>query len=217
MPIDKNRCKNSINKRPKLHVVSGPSSAGKSHFIQRIRKPNEETLFPNMLGDITLDYNCSYLLHYNLFRPYSAARRLSKPTHLVKSPFAYLKLRQSLESGQPFNTDLSLKQLIGFNAEIHVTILVVPLQILVDRISRRKTLEVLRPNQRGEYKQDKFMEIIEKINLAQLYLQWVRFLEFNDMNYEFIQSTDDSYTKINSAQEMKIHVNKKLGRTGVES
>lgn len=192
--------------RPQVHVVSGPSSCGKSCYIKETHKPSEEILFPRMLDSTQLNAKRSYIFHYNLFRPYSAAHKFNKLTHLLKDPITYFNITKCIKNGQPFDCDRSLKQLLDFSANTAVTILVVSRPTLLYRISHRNGPEILRPEKDSRYQNDKFMEIAESIDLCQLYERWVFFLERRNLPYKFIESEDGEYTEIPSKQEMLAYV-----------
>ena len=168
--------------KPRIHIVSGLSSAGKSVYIRNNRNWNDIVLFPKMLKTVTLEQRKSYLLHYNLLRPYLIADQWYRPAYFFKSPIRYLTICRYVKSGRLFDIDPCLKKLSGFETDTRCTMLLTSRQDLLDRISQRTTREMLLSNQR-RYQQEKFARMIITIDLALLHSQWIKFLKDNQIEY----------------------------------
>jgi hypothetical protein len=183
--------------RPIIHLVSGPSSVGKSTYIES-RLPDVGTvLFPWQLSRVTSDALAGEsVLHYNILRPWEPrrSRRLA-----VKNTVKRLTFRTS-EPG--FHDDPPLRTLFGFGAEIRAVVLVAPARCLEQRMSAREHTETLLDTT-VPYKREEWLRTLAACDIQHVYGAWISLLEAHGVPYQLVRSRRGSFEPLADVAEMQ--------------
>lgn len=166
-----------------LWVVSGPSSAGKTHLLgsERLREitsldPDAPILFPAKLDDeISLDRD-SYL-HYNLLRPAQQA------VNADRDP------AEALDFGQ----DEAWSKVLAADADVKAIVLVADAGTLKARSGGRDFNE---PDGARAYKRDKWLALYERVDLDALYRAWRAELDARGFPFVELDSAQPDFPEL---------------------
>jgi len=169
-----------------LWIVSGPSSAGKTHLISSPRlseltslERSAPVLFPAKLPDeITLESD-SYL-HYNLLRPAQQA------VNADRDPAEALD----------FSGDEAWAKVLATDAEVKALILVADIDTLKERSGGRDFNE---PDGALAYKRDKWLALYDRVDLDALYSAWRAELDSHGFPYVEVDSTEAGFPVLRAA------------------
>lgn len=176
-----------------LWIVSGPSSVGKSTFIEHKRSseitglaPHTKVVFPDDPAGIEADHSVNRYLHYNILRC----------VHLLHDDLIREQSAHLTELARPaYGDDPRWSFVRAWPGEKKALVLVTSRQALLQRIQRRTiiersaltgTPEALYPGQVWEF-------IIGHVNLRQFYQEWLSELKAQRIPYLLVDSTDDRY------------------------
>ena len=167
---------------PRLCIVSGPSSAGKSAFIHSPRAaaltglgPDTRVLGPKRFR-VKRALKQDVILHYNLTRP--AQRAIKRG--VAGGPYT-------------FDRDTRLLEALAMPAERSAVILVVDRETLIERVRRR---QVGGPGRREPYDRDFFLNLYERLDLDRLYEAWRGELRRRAIPYLEIDACDEAFALI---------------------
>jgi len=179
--------------RPSVDFISGPTCAGKSHYMGRHLAPGAQVLLPDKGARLAIAEGGRFFLHYNLLRPFeklgvapgaSAGRRWRRLRRRVRARIV-----------GPFATDRRLMELLAQPADFEARVLVVPKRDLLARIADRRVLEPLRAEHEG-YESEKWDAIVRAVDLTELYRAWLRFLRARRIPYRLVDARDEAYRPI---------------------
>jgi hypothetical protein len=158
-------------------IVSGPSCAGKSTFMQSHGAteltgltPAHPVVFPATLWlqPAVLHTDCYF--HYNILRPAD-------------------------RGGDGFASDGPWNDLLAHPAPKRAIILLAPRSVLIDRMSRRETIEP--PTFTGgstmPYPQRHWIDLLGRIDVHATYRKWCEELDRRGIPYTLLDSTTDAY------------------------
>jgi hypothetical protein len=170
--------------RPRIHLVSGPTCAGKSLYIGRRGEPDATVLLPDKGALPALAAGGRFLVHYDLLRP------LAKLAADADAPFARRlrglgrRLRSTLSS--PFAIDRRLGELLAADADFEASVLVVPRDTLLARIASRGS---------GD-------DIVRDSDLPGIYRAWLQLLRERHIPYRLIDASDPAYRPIADERDL---------------
>jgi hypothetical protein len=179
--------------RPILDFVSGPTCAGKSHYIGRHLPPGGRVLLPDKGARLAIAEGGRFFLHYNLLRPFE--KQDIAPGDSLGRRWSRLRRRLRARIVGPFATDRRLLELLALPADFEARVLVVPKRDLLARIAEREALEPLRAESEG-YPSEKWDAIVRAVDLPRLYRDWLRFLRGRGIPYRLVDARDESYRPI---------------------
>jgi len=179
--------------RPILDFVSGPTCAGKSHYIGRHLEPGGRVLLPDKGARLAIAEGGRFYLHYNLLRPFEKQEIV--PGDSLSRRWSRLRRRMRARIAGPFATDRRLIELLALPADFEARVLVVPKRDLLTRIADRSALEPLRAEQEGD-PSEKWDAIVRAVDLPELYREWLRFLRARGIPYQLIDARDEVYRPI---------------------
>lgn len=188
--------------RARLHIVSGPSSGGKSQFIRTLAGSYDELVFPGAIEKHGLVAGRRYVLHYNLLRPLERLAKLHGSASLEKRARA-LGLEVRMRVQNPFATDRALRVLRGLDAECSATVLVTPKPELERRMRGRDARETL-VEDGLVYPREKWLELLAEVDLCALYRDWLEYLRSRGVPYELVDASDPSYRRLVSLGELQV-------------
>jgi hypothetical protein len=177
--------------RPSVDFISGPTCAGKSHYMGRHLEQGARVLLPDKGARLAIVEGGRYFLHYNLLRPFE--KQDSAPGDSLGRRFRRLRRRLRARIVGPFATDRRLMELLALPADFEARVLVVPKRDLLARIADRQALEPLRAEQEGYAKWD---AIVRAVDLPELYRAWLRFLRARGIPYRLVDGRDETYRPI---------------------
>jgi SAM-dependent methyltransferase len=180
-----------------IWIISGPTSAGKSTFIMSPRCPELTGLGPgtpivwaSASRDLDGIASADVLLHYNILRQ-SELKRLNRSRD-----------RSSIE-------DVGDSNLSGFKFDRHAAWINVatsphPKKAVVLVASKQtlsQRMDQVRPKERPEfrrgrtrnYSHQKWPSLVETVDLAALYRDWLQELRNNSISYLLVDSNTDAY------------------------
>jgi hypothetical protein len=179
--------------RPRIDFVSGPTCAGKSHYMSRHLPPGGRVLLPDKGARLAIAEGGRFFLHYNLLRPFEKFD--VAPGDSLGRRFRRVRRRLRARIVGPFSTDRRLMELLALPADFEARVLVVPKRELLARIAERKALEPLRAESEG-YPSEKWDAIVRAVDLPELYRAWLRFLRTRGIPYRLVDARDETYRPI---------------------
>jgi hypothetical protein len=188
--------------RARVHIVSGPSSGGKSQFIKTLEGGYDELVFPSALERHALSSGRRYVLHYNLLRPLERLAKLHASESLEKKARA-LGLEVRLRVQNPFSTDRALRALKRFDGEASATVLVTSRGELERRMRERDARETLLEDGLA-YPREKWLGLLAAVDLSELYRDWLEYLRSRGIPYELVDASDPSYRRLVSLGELAV-------------
>jgi len=178
-----------------LHVVSGPTSSGKSTYLKDLAACYDSVLFASHLVDKDLEPG-HHALHYNILRPIA----IDFDSIWLKALRQVRILPSSRGTGSNpsdlYERDPVWRALLRGALSIHATVLVAPQRILLERVARRNTNEPLFSRRDISYQKEKWTRILLAVDLIDLYRQWLVFLESHQITYDLVDSCDSRYLTI---------------------
>ncbi len=188
--------------RARVHIVSGPSSGGKSQFIRTLQARYDDLVFPSALEQAPLTAGQRYVLHYNLLRPVERLAKLHGANSLEKRARA-LGLDVRMRVQNPFSTDRALRALRRHEANVVATVLVTPRAELERRMRSRDARETLVEDGIA-YPREKWIELLAGVDLVALYRDWLEYLRSRGIPYELIDARDPNYRRLVSLGELQV-------------
>ena len=151
-----------------IWLICGPSSAGKSTFIQS-EKCKEITSFPENTPTIMAHtfqsnqvLNPETILHYNMLQTET----------LWEKMIGIFSKNGSKKTEFDFEKIPSWTSIKRARADIKAVVLVCSRDTLLKRIKKRKFVEAKGLNKQKLYPKAKWIKMISSVNLELLYLQW---------------------------------------------
>ena len=206
-------------------MISGPSSCGKSTFIENfpLRKvgfPSENlpVFFPNKLlrQDSPGDYQ-NAILHYNILRPYPLYDE-SRSDQYVKNGYnKYIKKLTSflwknkqqhhsweeLKSAWDYQRDPFFAYLNKLEIQLKVIVLVANKDLIKQRMRKRSLLEERRfSDSERPYPRSYWLNILNQLDLLDVYNIWLNFLQQNQIEYQLHNSNTMEYEQLNSPDDI---------------
>jgi hypothetical protein len=170
-----------------IWIISGPSSCGKSSFIMHERSneitglaSNSPTILAGAFGKKKV--NTGSYLHYNILWP--AYRNLD--------PY-------------DFDSEKTWKRILKSRQNFKAIVLKASLDVIIERIKRRDIVEKSELSSKAEkkYKNNKWLMIYEKIDLDQLYQNWINQLKRHKIPYIVIDANRIEYTIIENNMNLQ--------------
>ncbi|MBD8524622.1 hypothetical protein [Pseudomarimonas arenosa] len=161
-----------------IHIVCGPSCAGKSTYIgaqqradQRIGLPNRPVVFPFAATDESLTKNCFY--HYNILRSAAGQQRrhpLARPT-------------------PRFCHDEAWQTLLAHPAPKQAVVIVTAEAELRRRMSTRRWVEpdLIGADKQAAYPNDYWLALIDAIEPREVYAHWLAELRRQQIPYTLVR------------------------------
>ena len=186
-----------------IYIISGPSSAGKSTLLQSSKLPEITSLpadypvvFPaNMVNNAdALQNGCFF--HYNILRV---------ADHL------YRKTDIKAESTHHFMADSPWQKMSQLDTPKKAIILLVSRTILKKRMLSRQHVEQSKltgHSSVGVYPSNHWTEVLDTVNMQELYLAWCAELNKAGISYTLINSEDTGYNVITKDQLQSLYLNK---------
>lgn len=179
--------------RSVVQLVSGPTCAGKSVYINLHVGRDATVLLPDKGARQAIAAGGRFLVHYNLLRPYDKVTPTSGERLERRIRRGLRRVRARL--GGPFSIDPRLRDLVSAPADFEATVLVVPRRELLGRIARREAREPLREQSSG-YPGERWNAIVRSVDLLALYRDWLAFLRRAGIRYRLVDARDSSYRPI---------------------
>lgn len=143
-----------------IWIVSGPSSAGKSHFLDSPRAaeltglpPRTRVWFPKEIGPGAPPAGEDAFIHYNILRPF---QRAGRPRDVEIGPHL-------------FEGDKQWRAILALPGEKKAVIVVAERETLVKRVKERAGVEA---DDRHAYSPQKWLRVYEAIDLGAVYREW---------------------------------------------
>lgn len=143
-----------------IWIVSGPSSAGKSHFLGSSRamavtglSRTTRVWFPKEIGPGAPPPGEDAFVHYNILRPFQKAER---PGGVAVGPGL-------------FAGDAQWRAILALPGTKKAVVIVAPKEVLVERVKERTGVERDDPH---AYNPARWLRIYEAIDLAAVYREW---------------------------------------------
>jgi hypothetical protein len=143
-----------------IWIVSGPSSAGKSRFLESPRAaqvtglpPGTRVWFPKEIGPGAPPKGEDAFVHYNILRPFQRAER---PGDVAVGP-------------RLFTGDEKWRAILALPGAKKAVVVVADRETLVRRVRERKAVETDDPH---AYGQERWLRIYEAVDLAAVWREW---------------------------------------------
>lgn len=216
-----------------IWIISGPTSCGKSTFIencpwQKIGLPSKNlpVFFPAQLlkGAPLLGYK-DVILHYNILRPklfYSILTKTRPDQHapegdrcLKKLLAFFVKSKQQSFSLQSFSweelkpiwnykSDPLFDLLTRMGVQLKACVLVANRNLIRRRILKRKFAEKKRfLDKTPLYNRTYWLSVLNCVNLFDVYNSWLNFLQQNQIEYQLYNSNTLEFVKINDPRNIE--------------
>lgn len=179
-----------------IWIVSGPSSVGKSTFINSNRcreitglPADAPLLIPANERAITAESlmlpmdNCFF--HYNLLRPADRTAKISSTEIRARSVL--------------FSDDPRWATFLRNSAPTRALILVANREAILKRLGRRNIIEPsLKTCTRNTYDTSYWQNLYKNVDLLAIYSAWTAELDRNLISYSFIDASDYAYREIDA-------------------
>lgn len=182
-----------------LHLVSGPTCAGKSVFIARHVDQGEAVLLPDKGARAAIELGGRFLVHYNLLRPFDKIVLEGDESFSGRLRRRMRRVRGRLRG--PFSIDRRLEEILATPAVKEASVLVVPRAELLERIRRRRAQEPLRSQDEG-YRSARWDAIVRQVDLLALYRDWLAFLRQHGVRYRLVDARDEAYRTLADEQQL---------------
>lgn len=192
-----------------MWIICGPSSVGKSTFIESGKAgifaglpANTPTIFP---VELEKDLDCSnsnYFFHYNILRPLTVLRDAPVTNNIFfKLKTAFIprarieKRRDVVKRFLLYEDDISWSKLLSIDCEKKAIILVSSREEIIERVKRRTTVEnkTFTKTNQGKYSSSFWLDIYNRIHLEDVYEIWQRELDRCDIPYIYIDTSNENY------------------------
>jgi SAM-dependent methyltransferase len=176
-------------------IISGPSSVGKTSFIRSPRcaeitglPPETPVVWASEESGLDDVESSDAFIHYNMLRSARIAQRDGGNIG---------------RSATRFDHDKAWTSIIGRSAQKRAVVLVTSTQTMKDRISQRTTSEESAfLGVEGGYRPQRFLKLLEKVDLADVYGAWCAELRNRGVPYVLVDSSDDSYPIIEDEKRL---------------
>lgn len=198
-----------------LWIVSGPSSIGKSTFIdsQVCRNVTNLTtktpiLFAYEFVSDNLRTETDHFMHYNILRPvqrrYSRNRKTQTERILPRNLWSVIRRHRRAARGTKlvhqvsFDDDPAWQNIVASPARKRAIVLVANYDELMRRVERRivKENRVAKGGVMKEYDSQFWLDIYRQIDLVSIYWRWCKELESYGIEYLILNSTTPDYSTI---------------------
>ena len=213
----------------KMWIISGPSSVGKSTFIEsdkavKITTISKEApvIFPkDQIGKV-YKLNSDFYMHYNILRPCHMIEYFQQ-TSSKYSRLLTLFFRKLFATEQQnghwdhikgfWNYEIDTKWVEIAHADVpkKAIVLVTNLNTLLKRVKNRKIIEknCLNYNKQIDYTPPNYsskfwLDVYSTVNLYDIYKTWCEELSRQNIDYILINSSDDSYPIVHSIEDLSI-------------
>lgn len=188
------------NSATTLHLITGPTCAGKSMYIARHVGADETVLLPDKgAKQVIEEVGGRYLVHYNLLRPFDKIMLEGHEPFGTKLSRRFRRLRRRLHG--TFSIDRRIEEIISAKAIKEASVLVVPRAELLARISQRKAQEPLRAENEG-YKSKRWDAIVRQVDLLAMYRDWLAYLRRHGVPYRLIDARTEAYREITDEAQL---------------
>lgn len=184
-----------------IHIISGPSCAGKSTFLENKQARaavgipiTGPVVYP---GDLASNKNAlqeSCLFHYNILRP---------------TELSYKKI--FCLSGRKYN--FKMDSLWVDTSKVaqpkKAVILVASRSVIKDRMLSRQHIEPISLTGKKpiKYRNSRWIEMLNTVDLPRLYLAWCSELEQSDIEFVLVNSKDGHYDFLNKDNLKNLNLN----------
>lgn len=193
-----------------IWIISGPSNAGKSTFIQNgsaqmiTRSPEEpRTIFPfDENIELLLSSNKDSYLHYNILRAHFNATPLHRK--ILPLFFSTDKKIKQFEISVNYTDDAPWKTITQLKAEKKAIVLVAGKKTLIGRAKQREDVEIeeFKILKQNGYKSMYWSKLIEKMDIEIIYQSWLSELFDKNIPYILVDSTNSNYEIIHGMEKM---------------
>ena len=203
-----------------IWIICGPSSVGKSTFIESGKAAeftglpaDTPTLFPVELDEIFIQKSQDHLLekdyfiHFNILRPLTVTKAEPRKRNLFERlknaclPHIHTNNpKTTMQSLLSYKEDPCWRNLLALDCEKKAILLASPKDIIVERVKHRITTEnlSLTETNQGMYDSSFWLDIYNDINLEAAYETWCKELEECDIPYICINTSSDNYRRIDN-------------------
>jgi hypothetical protein len=218
-----------------IWIISGPSSSGKSTFIESLRareitglsrKPAVFLASEEIPKAHELYYNC--FIHYNILRPCRVIPQLkiNDPTRavkLVEEPFIKsidnffptfkTNSWKHIKGSWNYKIDMKWSDICNIDLPKKAIVLVTSLETLLIRAQKRTEIEKksISSEEYQTYPSKYWMNIFEKVNLFDIYKKWLRELYEQKIEFIIVDSTSTAYETYDNFDDLQylLHQSKK--------
>lgn len=185
-----------------LCIVSGPSSVGKSTFLESPRceeitglPPQTPVIWPNTHARIDELRETDLLYHYNFLREIDRKLRSEQ--------------NKATTSNIVFGQDPPWKNLNNRETPKKAIVLVASKQTILQRLGIRTTIETSKAANlpTNKYPSEYWQRLLEGEDLAAIYQAWCGELESRAIPYQIVDATDSTYPILESKKQLSEIVN----------
>ena len=205
----------------KMFIISGPSSVGKSHFIQS----GYAAIITGLAADAPvyipgegiptpLPNNRDCFVHYNINRPAHFIKCFDLKNNLINkikyTKWIFINIFKkgyywkSVKKIWNYELDPIWRQLVSEPFIIEAIILIAREEILLERIQNRIFVEPKGFSRlsRIKYKSNDVRKFYKKINILDIYNIWIKELKEKHIPYTLIDTSKQTYRIIKSEKEL---------------
>ena len=154
-------------------LVIGPSSVGKSSYLQSIGASSDEIIFGSEVKK-KKDLKAKRYIHYNLMHPYDHTSTTSDIKDLLKN-------------------EVFLKRILNSSYVSEAIVLIADIETLKVRAELRDFVEPhFRANKQASYPNEHILRLFDNLNLYKLYKEIFQLLKSRNIPYKVMHSTFDS-------------------------
>jgi hypothetical protein len=180
--------------QPSITIISGPTSAGKSTFIEAHADRYDVVELPRRFDPKALTAGTRYAVHYNILNPYWRTNVL-RTKRSVLATFRASRMQRAIDRGRPFDGDAHLARILSADAKKSAVVLVVPRDELERRVRARVEGELL-VGRRVDYTPEEWLTILARVDLNALYRTWLAFLDARGVTYELFVSRQGTFEAV---------------------